>query len=79
MRIMALIPFSKTLFNKIKSKEKYKKGMTDKVHINVLEFIALFLSYLVFKTKYEEDPTKFPPTPILDAQGDSTTANAWWH
>ena len=79
MKVRALIPFSKGLFEKIKSKEEYKKRMTDKVHINVLEFIALFLAFLVFKTKYKEHPTQYPPTPVLDAQGNSTSANAWWN
>ena len=79
MKVMALIPFSIGLFEKIKSKEEYKKGMMDKVHINILEFIALFLSFLVFKIKYEVSPTKYPPTPVLDAQGDSTSANVWWN
>ena len=53
--------------------------MIDKVHINVLEFMALFLSFLVFRIKYEEDPTSYPLTTVLDAQGDSTSANAWWN
>ena len=79
MKVIALFPFKKKIFDMIKSKEEYKKGMTDKIHINILEFIALFISYLVFKTKYEENPGKFPPTPILDANGDSTSANAWWN
>ena len=79
MKVIALIPFSKSLFQKIKSEEEYKNAKGEKVHINVLEFIALFLAFVVFKTKYEQDPTKYPPTPVLDAQGDSTSANAWWN
>ena len=58
MKVITLILFSKNLFQKINSKEEYKKSMIDKVHINVLKFMALFLAFLVFKTKYEENPTK---------------------
>lgn len=45
--------------------------------MNVLEFIALFLAFLVFEAKDDEVPTKFPLTQVLNPQGDSMSANAW--
>ena len=29
--------------------------------------------------RYEENPEKFPPTRVLNTQGNSVPANAWWN
>jgi hypothetical protein len=69
LKILAMLPFSEHLYRRVKAGE---------VHINVLEFIALFIGFIMFKTKYEENPSTFPPTPIMDTKGDSMSANSWW-
>ena len=41
--------------------------------------MALFLAFIVFKMGYDKNPDRFPTTPVLDAQGNSMSANAWWN
>jgi hypothetical protein len=69
LKAWCLVPFSKHLVHRIKVKEE--------VHINVLEFLALFIAFLMFQTKYDADPSKFPPTPTMLSYGDSKSANSW--
>ena len=64
-----LIPYSRELVLRIKANE---------VHINVLEFIGLLVSYIMVLERYKTDPTKYGPSPVMCLKGDNTSANSWW-
>jgi hypothetical protein len=68
LKIVILLPYSEHLYRRIKKGE---------VHINVLEFLALFLAYLAFLKRYNLDPSQFPPFPTMLSWGDSKSANKW--
>ena len=65
-----LLPYSRNLFQRIKD---------EKVHINTLELIALFLAYIMFMVRYNTSPDgTFPPVPQILLWGDSMSANKWF-
>ena len=68
-----ILPFLARLFRQIKEKNtKFQQ-----VHINVLEFIAIFIGFLMLKLDHEEDPESFPPHPTMLSLGDNKSANSW--
>ena len=69
LRIFLLLPYSAKTVSQIK--------VDRKVHINVLEFIAIFLVQVIFLHEYRCAPTQFPPTPTCLCEGDNTSANSW--
>ena len=63
LQAIILLPFSERLHFMMKQ---------GKVHINVMELIALFLAYLMFLSRYESAPDgTFPPHPQIKLFGDS--------
>lgn len=71
LKIWCFLPYSKRIYNLIKE---------EKIHINHLEFIAIFLAFIIFQYIYHENPLKlsFPPYPLLDSKSDSISALTWW-
>ena len=69
LQVWCLLPFSEELCARISRKE---------IHINVLEFIALLISFIIVQEKVKLHPEMYPPAPVLLAFGDNTSANAWW-
>ena len=69
LKLLLLLPYSEKLFSRIKE---------GKVHINSLELLALFLAYIMFMVKYEENTAHFPPVPQILLWGDSMSANKWF-
>jgi hypothetical protein len=69
LKIFLLLPYSEKTVSLIKADKK--------VHINVLEFIAILLVQIVFLHEYRYAPDQFPPTPTCLCEGDNTSANSW--
>ena len=69
LKAIIVLPFRKELHMRMHEK---------KVHINTMELLALFLSYIMFLTAYEADPTAFLPHPIIKLWGDNMSANKWF-
>ena len=69
LKIFLLLPYSKKTVSQIKDDKK--------VHINVLEFIAILLVQVIFLHEYRRAPLQFPPTPTCLCEGDNTSANSW--
>ena len=56
INVFVLLPFSKQLWERI---------LLGEVHINALEFIALFLAYIAFLAEYNLQLEDFSPYPFL--------------
>ena len=68
-KVWMLLPFSQRIFNRIKKDEE--------IHINVLEFLALFIGFVMFQEEHKHFPTEFPPAPTMISLGDNMSANSW--
>ena len=68
-KILCLIVYSKEIVDAIKQ--------TKTIHINALEFIAIWMSFLMTQLEYETNDKTFPPSPTLLCYRDNTSANSW--
>jgi len=68
-KVWMLLPYSKRVFDRIKKDAE--------IHINVLEFLALFIGFIMFQDEHKNFPNEFPPSPTMLSLGDNTSANSW--
>lgn len=70
LKAIILLPFKEALFHRMQQK---------KVHINIMELIALFLGYIMYLHHYESSPVgTVPPHPQIKLFGDNMSANKWF-
>ena len=68
IKVFVILPFNKEIRQGIINKELW---------INAMEFVALFIAYIIFLAKYNLQPNDFPPCPVLLLWGDNKSANKW--